>query len=211
LTVAAPADARLRTVELDGVAVGVSDKKTAQLVLAGDSGSRSLRLEWSANELTAGSPELRVGGAPVSLGDVDFFINVPPGFGINASGTGTRESNDFRLPSNVSADPQFHGSPHHYRLAAGKSLDVHVVPELPRLMTWQHILLTALWLVTLLLATIGAPETVGCLAVIAVLVIGPAAGALLLIPIAILAWRVWRLLGVLAARSAGHEARAETS
>jgi hypothetical protein len=210
LTVGASTGARLRAVELDGAAVGISDEKTANVYLPGESGSGTLRLEWSANELTVGPPEIRVGGAPVPLGDVEFVVYVPPGFGINTSGAGIRETVDSRPPSNISTDRPFRGTPRHYRLAAGQSLDVQFISEQPRLLTWQHILLAGLWLATLLLAMSGAPETAGCLAVIAVLVIGPTAAALLLIPAAILAWRIWRLPGVFAARSAGREARVGT-
>jgi hypothetical protein len=211
LTAGAPIDGRLRTFELDDMAVGTTDEKTGNVYLPSESGSHSLRLQWSASELTGGMPELRVGTALVSLGDVDFVVYAPPSLGIETTGTGIRESTDLRPPANMPTDRPFHGSPNCYRIAAGQSLDVHVVPEKPQLLTWQHLLLAGLWLVTLSLAMIGAPETVGCIAVFTAIVIGPPAAAILLIPVGIVGWRIWRSFGLLAARLAGREPRVGTS
>lgn len=193
LRVAAPTGAGLRTVEVNGAHVPVAQPGTADLPDA--AGPLDVRLVWTSPEPVWEPARVLTEFGPAALDHTDWTVRVPLGLRVEGDADPAPDGGE-----DAGTAPA--GAPYRFRVPAGRSLDLRLVPAEPDWPRWALAVSVGLWVLVAGLAALWprrtAPEQAAGLAGAAAVALGPAAAAFALLPAGVFLWRVGRVLGRLA-------------
>jgi hypothetical protein len=195
-----PPGADLRSLSVDGVSVPVGDPTNVELPAA--VGGQQITVLWASVAPVWEAARLVGPSGPLGTGGIDWTVRVPVGYRLEGAGEaagGQVAGSSENLPT-----PFDRGSPWRFHVPAGQSLDARLVPVTPPARSRSLALAVVVGIIVLGLALLWPrhtrPEQAAGLCAIVVVAVGPAAGVLLMVPAAVMLWRLWRMAHWLFAR-----------